>query len=62
LLNCAKSSERTGEITKAQADIEAAEKLEIHNPEIYTDINAIKKDLKRKILVKYKETRNKLLE
>jgi len=62
LLRRAKSSERTGEITKAQADIEAAEKLEIRNPEIYTEINAIKNELKMKILEKYKETANKLLE
>lgn len=62
LLRRAKSFEKTGDIAKAQADIEAAEKLEIRNPEIYSDINAIKNDLKLKILEKYKETANKLLE
>lgn len=62
LLRRAKSFEKTGEVAKAQADIEQAEKLEIRNPEIYTDINVIKNDLKMKILEKYKEQANKYLE
>jgi tetratricopeptide (TPR) repeat protein len=62
LLRRAKSYEKTGDIAKAQADIEAAEKLEIRNPDIYSDINVIKNDLKTKILEKYKVTANKLLE
>lgn len=62
LLRRAKSFEKINEIAKAQADIEAAEKLEIRNPDIYSDINSIKNDLKMKILEKYKETANKLLE
>ncbi len=62
LLRRAKSYEKTSDIAKAQADIEAAEKLEIRNPDVHSDINSIKNDLKLKILEKYKETANKHLE
>lgn len=62
LLRRAKSFEETGDITRAQIDIETAEKLEIRNPDIHSDINNIKNDFKTKILEKYKEKANKLLE
>lgn len=62
LLRRAKSYEKINDITKSQSDIEAAERLEIRNNEINKDINSIKNDLKMKILEKYKENANSLLE
>jgi tetratricopeptide (TPR) repeat protein len=62
LLRRAKSYEKLNEITKSQLDIEAAERLELRNNEINNDINKIKNDLKLKILEKYKENANSLLE
>lgn len=63
LLRRAKSYEKINDIALSQKDIEDAEKLEIRNQDIiHTDINQIKNDLKMKILEKYKETANRLLE
>lgn len=62
LLRRAKSYEKLNDIKSSQNDIEAIERLELRNNEINKDINNIKNDLKLKILEKYKENANKLLE
>lgn len=62
LLRRAKCFEKINEISKSQIDIENVERLEIRNKEINIDIRKIKNDLKMKILEKYKENANCLLE
>lgn len=62
LLRRAKCYEKIEELSNAQEDIEAVEKLEIRNELIFKDINKIKESLKVRLLDKYKENANSLLE
>jgi tetratricopeptide (TPR) repeat protein len=62
LLRRAKSYEKLDQMTKAQEDIETAERLDIRNDLIHKDMSEIKESIKLRVLASYKETANKYLE